>query len=492
MATEMTMDELPDLPFKQILSHLSVEEIIKSRAVSRAWYHRINSFRVKSLSFSEYPFGIIFLKKPGLINGSYHQNFISSARFASFFNTFSQTILSNVKHLNLCALDLNKKDRIAFPGLLNSFGQLEKLEIIWFEYHPHTEKAIELNLPMLYSIHLEQVKKISRLTLDAPCLKGVELNECSNLRLDLIHTQPVERLLVDRLEYTPVKKLKSLKQIYIKDDPANDPTLLSDLKQLKEVHLLYPDGSSKVSEFFEQKQRYGLTDLKIYFHGLLLSGADDPEIGSLGDWYINLRLAENSSRLADEIPFIDNVQYWSFESIAPAKTINYLKRFTDLKRIYVYSDLVENVQNFLNLLKHLDNLSGLLFFGVHQELFDRLPAYSAIQWLEIDGTPADFQFLFRLQNLIYLNLDCSVEAKTVGKLLKELQYLWNLEFKFKRKKIEIITKKKKALTSAKQFKLLVNENYCIVADANAVVQFLLKLHRKNGKHKSPRVASGPK
>ena len=470
----MAMDKLPDLPFKQILSHLSVEEIIKSRAVSWSWYHRVNSFRVKSLCFSKHPWGIVFGK-------AFTENFISGAQFASFFNTFGQTILSNVKHLNLCLLDLNRKDRLAFPGLLNSFGQLGEVEIICFTYHRDAEKEVELNLPMLQSIHLEEVVGISRLTLDAPRLKRVELAECSNLRLDLVHTEPVEMLVVDRPEYTPMKKLKSLKQLYIQDDPATDPTLLSELEQLKEVHLFYSNGSPKISEFFEQKQRYGRTDLKIYFHGLLLSGADDPEIGSLGDWYINPRLAENSSRLADEIPFTDHFHYETFESVTPALAINYLKRFTALKAIFLERELVENVQSFLDLLKHLDNISDLKFSGAHQELFDRLPEHPAIQWLAIDGTPADFQFLFRLKNLVCLYLDCLVDAETVGKLLEELQFLSLFHFKFGYKKMKIERQKKGILTGhPKQFKVKVNENYSIVATPNAVIRFL-KSHRKNGK-----------
>ena len=288
------MGDLPELPFEQILSYLSVEDLLKSRAVSWSWYYRINSFRVKSLCFSRHPWGVFHGKR--LISGAFSQNFISCAQFASFFNTFGQTILSNVKHLSLCVFKLNRKDRLSFLNLLNSFGQLEELEIIWFEYHPHTEKAIELNLPMLHSIHLEEVVGISRLTLDALRLKRVELRKCSNLRLDLVHAESVERLLVDRLEYMPVKKLKSLKQLYIQKDPATDPTLLSELEQLKEVHLFNLDDISKVSEFFEQKQRYGRADLKIYFHGLLLNGADDPAIGSFGDLLLTLRrLAENPS-----------------------------------------------------------------------------------------------------------------------------------------------------------------------------------------------------
>ena len=84
---------------------------------------------------------------------AFARNFISSLRFEWFFHTFSQPILSNLKHLRLCHLHLKQSERS-----LNSFGQLEKLDIIRFGdrfAEPGTE--FELNLPMLTSLQLEEV-----------------------------------------------------------------------------------------------------------------------------------------------------------------------------------------------------------------------------------------------------------------------------------------------------------------------------------------------
>ena len=115
------MDDLPELPFEKVLSYLSLEEVIKPRAVSRRWCKMTDSFRVGSLCYSRDQKGFIWGKRR-LVSGAFAQNFISSTRFASFFSTFGPSILSNLKRLRLCFVRLNEEDTMAFPEFLNSFG----------------------------------------------------------------------------------------------------------------------------------------------------------------------------------------------------------------------------------------------------------------------------------------------------------------------------------------------------------------------------------
>ena len=103
---EVNLNDLPVLPFEKILSHLSLEDRIKSRAVSRRWCQTVDSFRVKTLCRSNDPVGFIW-EKSLLVSGRFAQNFISSSRFDPFFKTFGQTIVSNLKHL--CLSDLYLK-----------------------------------------------------------------------------------------------------------------------------------------------------------------------------------------------------------------------------------------------------------------------------------------------------------------------------------------------------------------------------------------------
>src|SRR5699024_6613732 len=143
-----TMDDLPELPFEKVLSYLSLEDVIKSRAVSRAWKLKTDNFRVKSLCYSSRPSGFIW-QKVRWVSGAFSQNLISSTRFASCFNTFRHSMLANLKHLRICELDLEEENRTAFTGILQSFGQLEELGIIRFRSSPSSPAIeFELSLPM--------------------------------------------------------------------------------------------------------------------------------------------------------------------------------------------------------------------------------------------------------------------------------------------------------------------------------------------------------
>ena len=149
-------------------------------------------------------------------------------------------------------------------------------------------------------------------------------------KLDVVHGDSVERLVIEELEQIEVKDLKNLKHLYTGDSSRIDSTLLFDLEQVQEIHL---DHQSSVSQLFDQKERYGRDDLKIYLRGLLLNGPDDLAIDSLQQK--SLRLTKNSTRLADKIPFYFEPLYKVIERVTPALAINLLNRFTDLKSIWV-------------------------------------------------------------------------------------------------------------------------------------------------------------
>ena len=423
------MDDLPELPFEKVLSYLSLKDRLKARAVSRRWYRKINSFRVKSFCFSERPSDFI-LEKGRWVSGAFAKNFISSTRFTSFFDTFGQTILSSLKHLRLCDVDLSKENPTAVARILNSFSQLEELDIIRVELNK--PDVLNLNLPILTNLNLEHVEGIEKLTLEAPRLREVKILDyyLTDLRLEIVHGESVERLLIDSLRYAEVKNLKNLKALYIGDDDETDidSPFLSGLQQLKEIHLFMWNMRPVISELFEQKQRLGRSDLKIYFCGLLLNGPDDPAINVLDDhfdvapeWLVCL--AENRSRLADQIPLQSYIYYSGIEGVAPGLEVDLLKRFTDFNKITVDRP-VEDIERFLNLLKNCSNIA-LLWFKCDQpqELFDRLPEHCAVQSLSIDRPPSDLTFLFRLKHLIELHLGWSIDRETVRQLQLELASL---------------------------------------------------------------------
>ena len=439
--TEVKMDDLSELPFEQILSYLSLEEVIKSRAVSRSWFNRINSFRVKGLCFSERPSAFIHGKSQ-LVGGAFAQNFISSSRFESFVNTFGRSILSNLKHLRLCDLDLDGVDGTAFAQASNSFCQLEELDIIRFICN---EAEFELNLPMLQRIQLKELHGIEELTLNAPRLKKAKFWNCSlSLRIELVHVESVEALLVNPMTYVEVGDLENLKYLHCRDQPNSldsllsdyerSPvfdSLLSDLEQLREIHL---DDRDSISELFEQKQRHGRTDLKIYLRGLLLYGPDDPAIDSLlarSEDEAFAYLAANPSRLADEIPLYWSLSYTAIERVAPESAINLLNRFTDLEEIIVHRP-VQDIQRFLDFLRQFGNIVALrVSSNQPQELWDQLPEHCAVQKLTLSSAVSDFGFLFKLKSLVRLHVDSSIDTEFIRKAFNELPFLSQFIFKYK-------------------------------------------------------------
>ena len=424
------MDNLSDQAFEKILGYLSLQDVIKTRPVSRGWRDKVDRFRVNSLFYSELPSRFTYGKRRW-VSGVFAQNSISTGRFEAFFNTFGPTILCNLKQLRLNELSLDAKNRNAFVQTLNSFGQLEKLELAGNPCHGFNPRVdLELQLPMLKSIHLVNYDRIRKLTLDAPRLQKVKILTCFSLKLDLVHAESVETLIADRLEYI-IWPVPSIKYLYIGPYSKIDSTLLADLEQLKEVHL---SEREKTLQIFEQKQQYGRADLKVYLCGLLVNNSTDVRETLYSADMLDKKgfdhLAKNVSRLADEIPFCHYLHYKAIEAVAPELATNVLSRFTDLNDITVDRPL-DDIERFLNFLKNSNIVE--LKFGCYQEpdLFDRLPEHSAIQKLTIElAGVSDFEFLLRLEHLVCLKVYQRIDLESVRRILKGLKFLCYFAFDY--------------------------------------------------------------
>ena len=268
---------------------------------------------------------------------------------------------------------------------------------------------------------------------------------------------------------TEVRKLKNLKHLYT-DDNEVDSTLLSSLQQLQEIHLT---DHRNVLSIFDQKQRYGRANLKIFLSGLLLNGPNDVESIDDSDESYLRRLAANPTRLADEIPLLSKLVYSSIEAVAPELATNLLSRFIDLDGIYAEAP-VQDIERFLNFLKNCDHIATLNFHRCDQpqELFDRLPEYCAVQWLDITQENLDFRFICRLASLISFDIAGSLDAESVRKVLQEFKFFSYSEFKYLGVEVKINIDHSK---SPKQFQVLVAGKLDkAVSDANAAVQFIIE------------------
>ena len=483
------MYDLPELPFEKMLSYLSLEDRLKARAVSRVWYHRINRFKAKSLCFSERPRGFIF-QKSRWASGAFAQNFISSSRFDSFFNTFRRSILSNLKNLRLCDLRLMAKSTALTQ--LNSFGQLEELTIIrlndWRQ-GSGLRIQLKLHLPLLASIHLEQVDGIKQLTLDAPRLTKLKLKE-ARLRVDLVHGESVERLNTDCFGQIDVKNLKNLEFLSCNNlpllsprpfsvlyTPMFDSTFLSGLHRLKEVHV-YQSGEA--DNLWEQKQRYGRVDLKIYLLGILLDDPDDPDVLEIRSPHsypgLFARLVRNRSRLAEEIAFGPSLDYREIEFVRQGSEIAVLRRCPDLHH-FLIKNPVQDVQYFLGLfLKDFENIVQLSFScDQWRELFEWLPEYCAVQRVSFTNIVPDLEFLLSLKHLIWLHLDHSVNAETARRIIEHLEFLTIFKFKHLDKLVDL------EIRSSNQFEVSIDDRKKrVLPNLDAAIEFIFE-----NKHQDP-------
>ena len=485
------MDDLPELPFEKVLSYLSLKDRLKARTVSRGWRNKFNMDPVKSLCYSSRSSDFIW-QKSRWVSGAFAKNFISSSRFASFFDIYGQTILSCLKHLRLCNIHVTEGDRTAFASTLNSLNQLKKLDII----QGKCDLQFNLNLPMLTSLQLENVSGIVKLTLDAPRLREVKLldhwqftGHQKDLRVEIVHGESVERLFIDIWEYTEVKNLKNLQHLYIvhlsEFETDTVPTFLSSLHQLKEIHTNDPRN---VSELFMQKRQFGRADLKIYLKGLLLNGPGDPAVHALLYIYCEYQepgkesfvyLAENPLRLADEIRFYQFLCYSWIENLAFGLEVDLLRRFVHLEHLIV-RDRVQDIPRFLDLLKNFERIVELWFDRDQQpqDLYDRLPEYCAVQRLILGGElePSDLTFLFRLKHLIYLEIDWTADIETVRRALEDLPVLSSFRFGYGETLVSI------EIDQSKEFKVSVYGGPYkghllkkkVISDLNAAINFIVE------------------
>lgn len=97
---------------------------------------------------------------------------------------------------------------------------------------------------------------------------------------------------------------------------------------------------------------------------------------------------------------------------------------------------------------------------------------AAVPKLSIDYTVYDFGFLFRLKNLIDLDLKHSIEIESVRKAFEELPFLSSFRFKYIRKEVTI------RIEHPKRFEVSVNGNWMKVCDLNAAIQVIRRNNKK--------------
>ena len=426
------MDDLPDLPFEKVLSYLELGERIKCRAVAKRWLEMIDSLPVASLFYSDKPSDFIF-DKHRLVIGLFAHNYIASAKFEPFFGHFSRSILCNLRNLRVCDLLDLKERSSAFEAILNSLEHLQTLDLIAVT---GLDKNLNLRLPKLQSIRLQDLDGVQKLTLSAPNLTKIQISQDHPFTLHLVHPESVCSVSDNNYFHLAFESLKNLDYLCCEllDEISDD--FLANHQKLKEIHL---NGRYEAVEaLHDQKRRLGRTELKIYYLGLCLDSAGDHFLfrKELNEEILTY-LSENYSRLAEELPLARCIKYGSeMQDLVPDE---FWRRLIHLKRIVLMGRLNADtgVRNFLEFLKKFDHIPQLLLYTTNQQLLDQLPAYCpvlSVQTLTIGilNLQLDFTFLFSFKNLLDLHL-ASTNPELFPRLFEELRFLRTFHFRYKPK-----------------------------------------------------------
>ena len=106
------------------------------------------------------------------------------------------------------------------------------------------------------------------------------------------------------------------------------------------------------------------------------------------------------------------------------------------------------------------------------------PEHCAVQWLTIDRKPSDLAFLFRLNHLIELRVDFSIDPELIRKLFEELPFLLCFKFKFDEWRASIEIVENSGWIHPKRFEVWLNfesdAEWIDVPDLNAAIQLIMK------------------
>lgn len=437
------MDDLPDLPFEQLLSYLDLKDLVRSRAVSKRWLAKIDSLRLHSLLYSGYADSGHLLEKRRLVTGQFIQNYMRPSRLEPFFGNLAAPMLRALRHLRVCDLTISN----SFVQAVNSFGQLESLDIIrpglvkWSE-----ENDFKLVLPNLKSIRLEEMKTVQLLVLDTPKLLQIVIRALRGFRLVVVAAGSVERVAIYSDLLLDLVKFENLKILHCKQFYRYADRILTTLKQLEELHFSEPQRI--LSDLYDQKNRLNRSNLKIFYHGLCFDSFRD--YAFLPDWSglseaLLIRMAMHPARLADEIPFYEHINYSEIER-AILRVANKLvcgslwSKFSNLKRMMVDKEVLD-VQQFLDFLKCLSNLVELQFHTFQpQRLFDQLHrGCTNLQRLEIGCLYPDLEFLFEHKHLLSLSVQKVIDGEFIRRCFEQLRWLRYFSFSLNHKYYTIST-----------------------------------------------------
>lgn len=398
-------NDLPSLFLIEVFKYTSLEDRLNCSRVCQNWRAIAASFNQKSLFcyFDFYPNNLKWSYTNDLVG------FRNSIQIESFdFLQHKLTILLFEEIKKLIVFNLNKTCIKQFERYIGHFKKLEQLELNGLDF----EGKSVFDFPKLKILTLKDVSLNTSNYTIALITPELEVLVCWKKIYNLIFCHEPSNLkylecLNEVANFKFNRKFTSLEVMNFFDVTGSiNEDFLNDFPNLKIMNLYNNFSMDDLERFENQKQRFGLKDLRILFMGF----EDIYVKPTIGLNFTNMLqranikcLVENYSKLNQAVPWSSYCDFLElinqFEDIPKC----FFKKYIHIQTVHVakVKDHMKLI-DFLNQCGYIPHLR-IAYSQLEQEFFDKLESIS-IATLEITDEDIvgirDFKFLSNLKIFI--------------------------------------------------------------------------------------------
>lgn len=465
-----------DLPveiyYEIFRKYLPIQELFNCRSVCKRWMAIIDLIKLKSLVIAEdeYKFTLNrtwFGSDEGI--DTLHTILCPNlSRSIQIESQLRRSLFSSVRQLYIHSNYLSFKSS-DLGNCLNHFKRLERLEILNLEIQSESR----LVLPLLKVLNISVRGDLC--ILDTPCLEKLKiqfLNTIDNVKLVYPKRIRVAEFQENR---KLLNKFTEIEHLFCKRFESIDDDFLAHHPKLKQIHF---DGNDQVfAQLKNQKERLHRRELKIYFIGIHFDHL--PQYSSAfnhSDLYEkNVKLlAENypKNRVANVLPFVDQINYNSVEENFKQLPKDLVRRFVNLEQVRV-TNKVNDQQKFTSFLTACSNFSYLKLINSELDAYfyssllpECCPSLTGLTIKDKHVDELDFEFLFRLDYLITLITNKQLSIEFVADLFSKLKHFEQIWFNHLEDKVRIVTQEDRSL------RLYINEKESQFNNSDDMFEFM--------------------
>lgn len=449
------MADISNLPleiYSDIFGRLPINDIFKCRSVSKRFKFIIDNLKLRNLVIAEDEFKFTLNRKWFATNepiDTLHTILCPSnpAESLKIESQLRKNLFSSIKQLYIHSNYLSfKSDDLG--NCLNHFKRLEILEILNLEINSESK----LILPNLKVLNWSVRGDIC--VLDTPKLELVKIQFLNGMdNIEFLYPEKIKHAEFQE-KRNILKKFVNLEHLAIKHLEFIEADFLQHHSKLKQIH--FDSNDVVFFELKQQKERLKRKDLKIFFLGINFD--ELPQYSSAFNhselYEKNIKLlaeAYERKRIANVLPFVEQINYNTFEDNFKQLPKDLIERFVNLELVKV-TKKVEDLKKFQNFLKNTSNFSSLKLnnSSLNAQFYsEQLPACCpSITNLTIKDEnieEIDFDFLFKLDYLISLITNKQLSIEFVYDLFTKLKHFEQIWFSHLEDKVRIVTNESKLL-----------------------------------------------